>query len=476
MRADLRALKVEASELIAIHTGEAQDFTKYADDPVGFIRDVLGAEPWSRQEEIAQAVLTDALLVVRSAHAVGKDWLAARLSLWWVYACRGLAIITGPTERQVREIVMGEVARAWGPSKLPGELYATSLRLGREETAGILAFTSKDASRLTGFHAPRVMGIITEAQGVEDFTWESMLSCATGSEDRILAVGNPMSPSGRFYTASKSKAWTALQISAEEHPNFETDNAIPGGPSRAFAERIASEYGRHSGIYRSRVLGDFPEEAEEGLFTRSWIDAAEARWSDENGGPVIVAVDPARYGPDATCVCVLRGSQVEELREWRKEDLTESAVRVDAILTEYEASEVVVDVVGIGAGLADRLREAGHNVTEFNGGAGAGDRFLNRRASAFWTLREELEAGRLALPKDDALVDELLAVRWRPTPEGRIRIEEKAVIRSLLGKSPDRADAVSMAVWAASREVDLDMSGLHEVNASLWRPSPFRVR
>ncbi len=71
---------------------------------------------------------------------------------------------------------------------------------------------------------------------------------------------------------------------------------------------------------------------------------------------------------------------------------------------------------------------------------------MNRRAAAYWTLRRRLEDGTLALPPDDELFDELLAIRWRPTPEGKVRIEAKDDLKARLGRSPDKADAVVMAV------------------------------
>ncbi len=124
-KAAVERLGRDLGELLASHErGRSLDeFTAYRDDPIGFIREVLHGEPWSRQVEIAESVRDSPLVVVRSANAVGKDWIAARLAVWWVYARQGLALITGPTERQVREVVMGEVARAFGKARdLPGEL------------------------------------------------------------------------------------------------------------------------------------------------------------------------------------------------------------------------------------------------------------------------------------------------------------------------------------------------------------------
>jgi len=482
----LRRLETDLGDLIARHerARDLRDFSRYRENPVRFIREVLKGEPWDRQGEIAEAVRDESLVVVRSANACGKDWVAAHLALWWVFARRGLVLLTGPTERQVIEIVMGEVGRAFGKAKdLPGELYRTALRLGREEHAGILAFTSTEASKLTGFHAPRVMAILTEAQGCEDFAWEGLLACATGSEDRVLAVGNPLRPSGRFYTVSRPRSgWRAIRIGASEHPNLtEARTVIPGGPSADFCERIAREYGRDSGIYQSRVEGEFPDAGEDSLIRRSWIDAASDRWKQmeaEAEGELVIGVDPARFGPDQTVVAVRRGNVLLELVAWGQCDLAESVERVRGELERagvkpgsgcgvpvtwadpwssrrrrHAVGRVVVDEVGVGAGVADRLSELGYNVEPFNGGRSPrdGDRFLNRRAEAYWHLRDLLERGEIALPADEALADELLAQVWRPTSDGKVMLEPKEALRGRIGRSPDRADAVVMAFAEPAR-------------------------
>jgi len=472
----LRRLDAELGELLERHdrARDLSEFARYESDPGAFIREVLGGDPWSRQVEIAESVRDAPLVVVRSANAVGKDWIAARLALWWVYCRRGLALITGPTERQVREVVMGEVARAFGKARdLPGELYQMALRLGREERAGILAFTSTEASRLTGFHAPRILAVLTEAQGVEDFAWEGLLACSTGSEDRVLAVGNPLVPSGRFYSVSRPRSgWTSLRIAADEHPNLQEGRAvIPGGPSPEFADRIAREYGRQSGIYMARVLGEFPDEGEESLYRRSWVEAANEWWADdswrrEQKGDLLVAVDPARFGPDLTAVAVRKGPVLEELLTFGgRLDLMETVERVRVVLDRvgvrpgtggHSASgSVVIDEVGLGGGVLDRLKELGYCCEGFNGGRSPRDvaRFANLRAESYWRLRERLEAREVALPPDEELAEELLATSWKVTADGKVALPPKEELRGRLGRSPDRADAAVMALASSQPRV-----------------------
>lgn len=196
-----RELEREYGELL--QDGEpARDldrWSRWEDDPVGFITDVLREDPWSAQRETAESVRDRRKTVVVGCNALGKDWTCARLALWWAYSVGGLAVLTGPTERQVSEVLMRkEVGRAKRSGNLPGELYTGALRI-RGEEASILAKTASGVSDLTGFHGRRVLGVITEAQGVDDFAWEALQACATGPEDRLLAVGNPLEPQGKFY-------------------------------------------------------------------------------------------------------------------------------------------------------------------------------------------------------------------------------------------------------------------------------------
>jgi hypothetical protein len=69
-------------------------------DPVGWMRDALGADPWEKQVEIAEAVRDHRRTAVKSCHASGKSYLAARIVLWFLHAFpHGIAITTAPTQR-----------------------------------------------------------------------------------------------------------------------------------------------------------------------------------------------------------------------------------------------------------------------------------------------------------------------------------------------------------------------------------------
>jgi len=57
---------------------------RHREDPAGWITDRLGAHLWSAQRRIAAAVAEHRYVAVRSAHGIGKDWLAARLAAWWL--------------------------------------------------------------------------------------------------------------------------------------------------------------------------------------------------------------------------------------------------------------------------------------------------------------------------------------------------------------------------------------------------------
>jgi phage terminase large subunit len=505
----LRQIVEDLGDLLGKHTASrAADFTTYRNDPVGFIRDMLGGKPWPKQIETAEAVRDEAQVTVRSCHAAGKDWLAARLALWWVYCRRGLVVLTGPTASQVEEILMRkEVLTAFRAGGLPGELHVKALRPGGSGEAGILARTGTGVHGLTGLHEARVLFVITEAQDPDiAHAWDAAFACTTGAGDRILTLGNPTEPDGRFYRAHQpGSGWRAIKIEAADIPNVqEGRTVVPGLLTQEGVERFIREYGEGSPFVISRVHAEFPAEATDSLVTVDWLDRAvelhrtRAFEYEATRSHHVLGVDPARLGPDKTVVCVRQASIVREFVEWRGLDTMATADRVQVevrrLLEFYAPSReggavesVHVDEIGLGGGVLDRLRETLPRVrwaeymldriwpsisyrsveaVPFNAARASGlpERFANLRAQAYWFLRKLLEDSKLALPDLAALREELLATRVRFGADGRTSIESKDAVKDRIGRSPDYSDAlvISLApmlprvggrkrVWSATR-------------------------
>lgn len=446
---------------------------EYADDPVAFSEDVLGVELWSRQEEILRAVADENRVVSLGCNASGKDFALACAVLWWAYAVGGLAAVTSSTERQVREVNFGEIRSLFRNAKgLPGQLYATALWIDRDARNGILGFTSSEASRTSGLHHDRLLICLSEAQGIERPVWGGLLSNAAGAGNTVLAVANPLQPEGMIYEVARSADWTLVRMPASEHPNVvQGEEVIPGGISTEFVEQTARLYGKDSSYYVARVEARFPESSEDALVSVEDVEAANRhhergswkRSSRKKG--LVVGFDPARFGGDESCMAVRKGPRIRELRTWGQLDTMKSVGRLIDEINKLDDLDVtvVIDEPGLGGPILDRLKEARRNrpglreligrVVAYHGGKSARkrSRFKNRRAETYFTLRQELEEGNLALPKDSKLREELTRLRWHVGSDGKVRLESKDDLRSRIGRSPDRADAVVMTLCRDAR-------------------------
>ena len=478
-QAAIRQLARQVGLLLESHDRgrDLSDLESYRGRPVDFAREVLGVDFWSVQEEIAGATTTDRRIVMIGANSTGKDFACAALALYAAYVEGALVLLTGPTARQVREISMGTIRRLWGRSDLPGESYVEALRIPGLDDGGILGFVSSEVGRYTGYHAARVWTILQEGQSLPEHAFEAMFANATGPEDRIIVHGNPLFPVGQFVRLAKNDGWRTFTIPATAHPNIvEGRTVIPGGPSPEWIAHMAATYGESSNMFRSRVLAEFPTQAEDGLISVEMLSAAAERCerllAEHAGEEAVAALDPARLGADASALVVRRGPVVVAIKTWRKlrtDELREAVVRelrghgFRAAREEWipegrrgwlnestrrvgARGKIVVDEIGVGAGALDGLREAGFKVEGFNAGRRARNdrRFANLRSESYWNTRDLLEEGVIGVPEDEDLWAELLAITWKPDGSGRVMMEPKDSLRDRLGRSTDSADALTM--------------------------------
>ena len=170
-------------------------------------------------------------------------------------------------------------------------------------------------------------------------------------------------------------------------------------------------------------------------------------FGETNTGRVVIGVDVARFGNDHTVALVRRGNTVASIRSFPRIDTMAAAGQVIVAVREHRPDAVNVDAIGIGAGLADRLREQGVPARAVNvAEKPRRDRTcLNLRAEGYQSLARRFRDRRIRIPRDARLIAELATLRYEYDSQGRLRMESKASMKKRGVGSPDKADALMLA-------------------------------
>lgn len=426
--------------------------------PEVFARDVLKVRLWSRQLEVAEAIGSGCReAYVKAGHGVGKTCLASVLATWALVCAVPAPIVltTAPTWRQVEDQIWRELRMRWSSSprlsSLAEPTRACSIELGPKHYAK--GVSTNQPERFQGWHGERLFFVIDEANGFPSSIWTSVESCMTNEDAQLVALGNAVLPYGKFYDGFKGKVpgLQLFSISSREHPNvIEGREVIPGAVTRRWIADFEAKY--PAAIVASRVDAIFPEGSILGIIKQEWLNAARQNVA-KVAWPVVVSVDVARFGENATAVCEIRGSKVERIELSRQLSTMQVGRMVEARARTLGAHAVVVDDDGVGGGVTDFLRESGLPVVAFRGGMPAvnEERFFNAASEAWWLTREAFEAGALELGFYDTDLDLQLTCReYSLAADKRIRIEPKReyIARTNM-PSPDHADALTMGVAQA---------------------------
>jgi hypothetical protein len=451
-------------------------------DPVAWVTERLGEYLWSAQREIAYAVRDHRHVAVRSAQDVGKSRIASRLACWWIDTHPigdAFVVTTAPTFKQVQAVLWREMRLAHQAGALPGAMNETEWKIGGQ----LVAFGRKpadyDPDAFQGIHARHVLVILDEACGVPEALWHAAETLTANEGSHILAIGNPDDPASHFGTVSHpGSGWHTIRIDGYRSPNF-TDEAVPEELralllSPIWVEERKRSWGEDSPLFISKVRGEFPEEAEDALIPLSWIRGAQARYEEspeESEARLVLGVDVARYGSDETVIVARRGTRAWIVGRYRKQDTMATTGRVVRAIHDLGATQARVDVVGIGAGVVDRLKEQREPVIGLNAGAAPRDkkRFANMRAEWCWGLRDRFERGEITICPDDELAAQLAGLRYVIDSSGRIQIESKEDMRSRGIASPDIADAFMLA-FSARKDPPRNIR-----IPNMWQASPWRM-
>lgn len=184
------------------------------------------------------------------------------------------------------------------------------------------------------------------------------------------------------------------------------------------------------------------------LYIDSSLIMRARKTNAEKYGPLILGVDPARYGDDRTSIIRRCGRVAYGLESYIKKDTMEIAGIVHKIILDEKPSKVCVDVGGLGAGVVDRLNELGHRelVIPINAGSKPLDskRYFNKRAEMWGELKQWLMQDPVQIPDIDSLHADLCSLKYKYDSNSHLRIETKEDARKRGVRSPDEADALCL--------------------------------
>ena len=431
--------------------------TTYRSDPVGFVKIVLGATPDPWQCEVMRAVAAgDRRISIRAGHGVGKSSCCAWLLIWhMVTRYPQKAICTAPTAGQLFDALFAEVKfwinRLPEPIKALFETTSEKVTLKAAPEASFISARTSSADRpeaLAGIHSEHVLLIVDEASAVPEAVFESAAGSMSGDNACTILIGNPTRNSGMFFNTHHGLAssWRTFHVSCLDSPRVSKD----------FVEQIKSTYGPESNAYKIRVLGEFALRDDDTLIPAELVDSAMVRdVAADAKEPIVYGLDVARFGDDRSVLCKRRGNVVTEFRVWQGLDLMQLT---GAIVNEAKLdkpAEICVDSIGLGSGVADRLRELGHVVRDVNvSEASAMNPQAAKLRDELWlSVKEWLNARACRLPKMDELRQELVAPTYTFTSNGKIKVEGKAELKRRGMRSPDLADSLCITFASIASRV-----------------------
>ena len=397
-------------------------------------------------------------MATSSGRGIGKSALVSWLVIWMLTTRIGsTTIVSANSEAQLRSVTWAEITKwlsmamntHWFevsatrvmPAKWLTELVERDLKLGTRYwgVEGRL-WSAENPDSYAGVHNfSGVMLVFDEASGIDDSIWSVASGFFTeNTPNRFwLAFSNPRRNSGYFYEAFHSKR--------EFWKNKIVDARTVEGTDKAVYQQIIDEYGADSAQAHVEVFGEFPSASDDQFIGADIVDEAMNRDKYKDlSAPIILGVDPARFGADSTVIAVRQGRDIIAIKRYKGDDTMETVGRIIECMEEYKPVLVNIDEGGLGAGVVDRLKEQRYKVKGVNFANKSKNMMMygNKRAEMWGDMREWLRTA--SIPKDRTLKTDLISPLMKPDSKGAIFLESKKDMKARGLASPDAADAIAL--------------------------------
>lgn len=413
-------------------------------------------QQWEYLECVRKAMAWEAppRIAIRSWHGIGKSasssWLILR-ALFWYYESQ--VACTAPSAPQLKSALRKEVY-TWikrMPEHIqelyerqsdhvrrvesPWNRYARA-KTGKKETPEALAWVHSESL---------VFALADEASWVEDVVYEKMEWAQTWDNNLTVMISNPTRNHWYFYDAfNKNKKFRQnLHFSCENSPLNTAD----------YINYIAESKWVESDAYAIMVKWDFPEQ--------DWVDSQwrvplinheKISWSYDKSlwWRIRLWVDPSWDWWDKTQRVIRNANRAIIVASESISNEKWIADRTHTIMTEYNIhpQDVYVDNFWVWANVAVELAYMWVKVNWVNvwNKKDIEEEYLNKRAEAFWRVREWINSW-WELVNKTLRIDELPAIKYKRNIAWKIQIMGKQDMKKNFGFSPDKMDALMLTFY-----------------------------
>lgn len=366
---------------------QASPFARYQLDPLAYIRDKLGWQPWAGdsdhpgQVEILDAY-ADALraqlapdgsplkniIRVEAGHSVGKTKMASGIVNHFFDCFTPSIVYTfAPTHEQIHDLLWKEIKATRRGRGLPGRILDLELHAADDHFAKGRATSNaggQGSERAQGQHGPHLLFVLDEAEGIADYVYDAVTSMTSGGLAIVLMLANPRTRSSRFHRAAAKDNVVNFRISCLHHPNvLANQEIVPGAVMRRYVETMiddgqtqhAEVVAAHDSdahtfelpwrpgiIYRPdhefmfRVLGQAPEHIADDVFVPTGRYEAACKRLPIASEPHIarLGVDAARFGRDMGTLYTRHNGTLYRAAQFPQQDGNAylRAIRAEALL------------------------------------------------------------------------------------------------------------------------------------------------
>jgi phage terminase large subunit len=434
-------------------------------DPIAFCEEVFFEPPREWQGDALTDVRDHLWTAIVACRNAGKTRTAAYLVLWFLCTrpeC--LVITTAATWDQVIQGLWADIRYLWANSYLPQIFQGWEVLQAEIKTTShkwrAFGLSSNDPANTEGRHAGTIEGadgrrvaapvlvVLDESQEVSDEFFNSLQGMLGNNpaHNRVLAIGRGGAPVGWFYRAFSDEGdlWHTRRIRADEIPRLQQH-----------CERERLRLGSDNPTFRQHQLAEFTGAETGSIIGADMVDDAIRRfhkradlYGDGSGWQKILALDPAGGGSDQSILTWRHGPLITKQKALQGDTMqVASATAAEAGV--WEADIVIVDAVGLGEPVFDRIRELvrarglGCRMIPFKAGHAAinSEQYDNRKTEIVFRMRDMLDKGEIAFADIDHLRRQMPLWTYMYTSRGKSRVKDPR-------DSPDWADSAMIAYAA----------------------------